>query len=60
MLLEEFLKLMGLTQHQLAQALHVPYQRINEIINGRRGITPGTALWLEKFLGTSSRARGTQ
>ena len=54
MLLEEFLKPMGLTQRQLAQAIHVPYQRINEIINGRRGMTPSTALRLEKFLGMSS------
>ncbi|MCL5279522.1 MAG: HigA family addiction module antitoxin [Planctomycetes bacterium] len=54
MLLEEFLKPMGLTQRQLAQAIHVPYQRINEIINGRRGMTPGTALRLERFLGMSS------
>lgn len=51
---EEFLKPMGMTQRQLAQAIHVPYQRINEIINGRRGMTPGTALRLEKFLGMSS------
>lgn len=54
MLLEEFLKPMGLTQRQLADAIHVPYQRVNEIINGRRGMTPGTALRLEKFLGISS------
>lgn len=54
MLWEEFLKPMGLTQRQLAQAIHVPYQRVNEIINGRRGMTPSTALRLEKFLGTSS------
>jgi addiction module HigA family antidote len=54
MLIEEFLKPMGLTQRQLAQAIHVPYQRINEIINARRGMTPSTALRLEKFLGMSS------
>jgi len=54
MLLEEFLKPMGLTQHQLAQGIHVPYQRVNEIVNARRGITPSTALRLEKFLGMSS------
>src|SRR5512146_986441 len=54
MFLEEYLKPMGLTQRQLAQAIHVPYQRINEIINGRRGMTPSTALRLEKFLGMSS------
>ena len=54
MLLEEFLKPMGLTQRQLADAIHVPYQRVNEIINGRRGITPGTALRLAKFFGMSA------
>jgi len=54
MLLEEFLKPMGITQRQLADAIHVPYQRINEIIRGRRGVTPNTALRLEKFLGMSA------
>lgn len=49
MLLEEFLNPMGLTQRDLADAIHVPYQRINEIINGKRGVTPSTALRLEKF-----------
>jgi addiction module HigA family antidote len=49
MLLEEFLTPMGLTQRELADAIHVPYQRINEIINKRRGITPSTALRLAKF-----------
>ena len=37
MLLEELLRPMGLTQRELAEAIHVPYQRVNEIINGRRG-----------------------
>jgi len=40
MLNEEFLKPMGITQSQLADAIGVPYQRINEIVNRRRGITP--------------------
>ena len=53
MLLEEFLKPMGLTQRELAAAIRVPYQRVNEIINGRRGITPSTALRLAKFFGVS-------
>jgi addiction module HigA family antidote len=53
MLLEEFLKPMGLSQAELANAIHVPYQRVNEIINGRRGITPSTALRLAKFFGVS-------
>jgi len=51
MLLQEFLIPMGLTQRELAQAIHVPYQRINEIVNERRGITPSTALRLAKFFG---------
>jgi addiction module HigA family antidote len=54
MLLEEFLIPMGLTQRELADAIHVPYQKINEIINGRRGITPSTSLRLAKFFGMSA------
>lgn len=53
MLLEEFLIPMGITQRELADAIRVPYQRVNEIINKRRGITPGTALRLAKFFGLS-------
>ena len=53
MLLEEFLIPMGVSQRQLADAIHVPYQRINELVNGRRGITPSTALRLAKFFGTT-------
>lgn len=54
MLLEEFLLPMGLTQRELADAIHVPYQRINEIINRRRGITPSTALRLARFFDMSA------
>jgi addiction module HigA family antidote len=53
MLLEEFLEPMDLTQSQLAKAIHVPFQRINEIVKGKRGITSSTALRLGKFFGTS-------
>ena len=53
MLLEEFLRPMGLTQRELSVAIRVPYQRVNEIINGRRGVTPSTALRLAKFFGVS-------
>jgi addiction module HigA family antidote len=53
MLLEEFLVPMGITQRELANAIHVPYQRVNEIVNKRRGMTPSTALRLAKFLGMS-------
>ena len=49
MLLEEFLEPMGVTQRELAEAIHVPYQRVNEIVNKKRGITPSTALRLAKF-----------
>jgi len=48
MLLEEFLKPMGISQRALSDLLQVPYQRINEIINRKRGITPSTALRLAK------------
>jgi len=54
MLLEEFLNPMGLTQRELASAIHVPYQRINDIVNGRRGITPSTALRLAKYFNMSA------
>ena len=54
MLMEEFLIPMGVTQRQLANAIHVPYQRINETVHMRRGITPSTALRLAKYLGVSA------
>ena len=53
MLLEEFLIPMGLSQQDLARAIHVPYQRVNELVNRRRGMTPGTALRLARFFGNS-------
>ncbi|MBI9045812.1 MAG: HigA family addiction module antidote protein [Anaerolineaceae bacterium] len=53
MLLEEFLKPMGMTQRELADGIKVPYQRVNDLVNGRRGITPSTALRLAKFFDMS-------
>jgi addiction module HigA family antidote len=53
MLLEEFLEPMGVTQRELAEAIHVPYQRVNEIVNKKRGITPSTALRLAKYFRVS-------
>jgi addiction module HigA family antidote len=53
MLLEEFLKPMELSQRELADGIRVPYQRVNELINRRRGITPATALRLAKFFGNT-------
>ncbi len=54
MLLEEFLKPLGLTQRDLADGILVPYQRVNELVRKKRGMTPSTALRLSKFLGTSA------
>lgn len=54
MLREEFLVPMNITQRELADAIHVPYQRINELINQKRGITPSTALRLSRFFGVSA------
>lgn len=53
-LLEEFLKPLGLTQKQLADGIMVPFQRVNEIVSGKRGVTPSTALRLAKYFGMSA------
>jgi len=52
-LLEEFLKPMGITQYRLAKDIGVPQARIGEIVNGRRSITADTGLRLSRFFGTS-------
>jgi antitoxin HigA-1 len=54
MLIEESLVPMEITQRQLADAINVPYQRVNELIKGRRGVTPSTALRLARFFGNSA------
>ncbi len=54
MLMEEFLIPMQITQRELADALHVPYQRVNELVNQKRGVTPSTALRLARFFGVSA------
>jgi addiction module HigA family antidote len=53
MLLEEFIKPLGITQAELADRIGVSYVRLNEIVNGRRGSSRSTALRLAKALGTS-------
>lgn len=53
MLLEEFLKPLGITQTRLAELIGVPYPRVNEIIKGKRRITPDTALRLSRLFNTS-------
>ncbi len=52
-LLEEFLIPMGLSQVKLAAHIGVPVQRINEIVRGKRGITPETAWLLSQAFGTT-------
>jgi addiction module HigA family antidote len=54
MLRQEFLLPMNISQRDLADGIHVPYQRVNELVNQRRGITPSTALRLAKFFGVSA------
>ena len=54
MLKEEFLVPMEISQKDLANAIHVPYQRVNELINKKRGVTPSTALRLARFFGMSA------
>jgi len=52
-LLEEFLKPMGLSQHRLALSIGVDPRRINEIVLGKRRVTADTALRLARFFGTT-------
>jgi addiction module HigA family antidote len=54
-LMEEFLKLMNLSQNRAALDMHVPARRINEIVLGKRKITADTALRLAKYFGTSAQ-----
>ena len=54
-LLEEFLKPMGISQYRLSQGIGVPPRRINEIVHGKRSITADTALRLARYFGTSER-----
>lgn len=53
-LLQDFLEMMSISQAQLAAAIHVPEGRVNELVNGKQGITPSTALRLSKFFGNSA------
>ena len=52
-LLEEFLKPIGISQYRLAKEIHVPLRRVNEIVLGRRGISADTALRFARFFGTT-------
>jgi addiction module HigA family antidote len=52
---EDFMKPLGLSMNRLALDLHVPVTRIAEIVHQRRGVTPDTALRLERYFNTSAR-----
>ena len=54
-LLEEFLKPMGISQYRLAKHTNVSPRRINEIVHGQRAISPNTALRLSRYFGLSER-----
>lgn len=55
-LLEDWLKPLGISQYALARAISVPPRRINEIVKGQRGITVDTALRLGAFFGTDAQS----
>jgi len=54
-LLEEFLRPLGISQYRLAKEISVPPRRINEIVHGKRGVTADTAIRLGRYFGTSER-----
>ena len=55
MLLEEFLKPLGITQREAATRLGISYPRINELVHAKRGVTPDTALRLEQLFGLEAQ-----
>lgn len=54
-LLEEFLKPMGISQYRLAKDINVPARRINEIVHGKRAVSVDTALRLSRYFSLSER-----
>jgi len=54
-LLEEFLRPMGISQYRLARDISVPPRRINEIVHGKRSVSADTALRLSRYFGLSDR-----
>ena len=55
MLLEEFIKPLGISQAELAEWIGVSYPRLNELVHGKRGMTPDTALRLERVFGMDAQ-----
>lgn len=54
-LLEDYIKPMGVSVRSVALALHVPYSRLSEIIKGARGVSADTALRLERYFGSEAQ-----
>ncbi len=53
--MDEFLEPMGISQYRIAKDIGVPPRRINEIVHGKRGVSPDTALRLSRYFGMSER-----
>ena len=54
-LLEDYIKPLGMSVHALSKALHVPYSRLREIVDGKRGVSADTALRLERYFGSAAQ-----
>jgi addiction module HigA family antidote len=54
-LLEDYIKPMGVSVRALSLALHVPYSRLREIVDGKRGVSADTALRLERYFGSDAQ-----
>lgn len=54
-LLEDYIKPMGFSVRALSIALHVPYSRLREIVDGKRGVSADTALRLERYFGSDAQ-----
>lgn len=54
-LLEDYIKPLGMSAHALSKALHVPYSRLREIVDGKRGVSADTALRLERYFGSEAQ-----
>ena len=54
-LFEDYIKPMGISAHALSLALHVPYSRLREIVDGKRGVSADTALRLERYFGSEAQ-----
>ena len=54
-LLEDYIKPMGISVKVLAKALHVPYSRLRDVVDGKRGVTADIAMRLERYFGSEAQ-----